>query len=307
MPYMDVVISPGRRGPVLLCALCLTAFLLVAVPTWAGEQIVSIEVPTELGSEGSQREQAMLSAVIRESEAVLPGSLDPTRKKLLAEFMQPRYEEYILSYSQLAGSNPQEQVWQIQVNSKALTTLLKELGIYYTVTDSLSYRLQIVTEGDPGRGPITELETLSGLVRDNVQFPVLRVQPTSEDGWSGRLKSRNEAWTTHQKKVDDLWLTLWSNYFSHPENIQPFVQSLEIRINGWSTISAISGFSKQLESWTRLVDRASLLQITGDSQGLHGRWRILTPQKDRLEERLDTYTGARGLDWKAREQGPGSQ
>ncbi|MDZ7759984.1 MAG: hypothetical protein U5L00_06980 [Desulfovermiculus sp.] len=282
-------------------AVCLAALALVALPTWAGEQIVAIDAQAEFGSMGSEREQAMLLAVIRESQAILPDRLDQTRKELLAEFMQARHEKYILSYSQLAGTNPQERMWQVQVNTKALTSLLKDLGVYYTIKDSLAYRLKLLSEDDRGRGRITELETLSGCTRDNVQFPELRVQSTSEGSWNGRLKSQDQTWTASQKNLDDLWVTLWSNFFSHPENILPFVQSLDIRIHGWSTISAISGFSKRIQSWTQMVDRVSLLQITGDSQGLHGRWQILTPKRDTLEERLDRYTQSRGLDWKLQE------
>ena len=295
------------RGLVLVWAVFVAAAAVAPIPAWAGEQIVRVAPEEGFESGGTGREQAMLMAVVHESEALLPGSLSPSRKKLLADFIQARYDRYILSYSQLAGNNPQERIWQVQVNSRALTSLLKDLGIYYTLSDSLSYSLRLLTDdGHPVRDRITELEALSGCIRDNVQYPVLRVQPASDKSWNGKLTSSKETWTAHAQDVDDLWLTLWSSFFSGPENIQPFVQSFDLRIGGWSTMSAISGFCKQLEGWSQLVDRASLLQITGDSQGLHARWQVLTPQRDKLEERLGAYTSSRGLDWQVGEGGGGS-
>ena len=297
MPYLNIAVAPIMRVRALICAAALTAMILVPLSAWAGEQIVGVDVQAGFELGGSEREQAMLLALVRESETVLPGSLDPARKELLAKFMQTRHEKYILSYSQLARSDPGKRVWQIQVNTQAQATLLKDLGIYYTLDTSLSYSLELVHQDDRGAKRIAELEVLSGLNRGNVQYPSLRVQATSDGGWNGRLQSANQAWTANAKDVDDLWLALWSNFFSYPESMQSLVQSLDIRINGWSTISAISGFCQQLQSWPQLVDRATLGQISGDSLGLHAHWQILTLQPEKLKERLDRYTRSRGLDW----------
>lgn len=307
MPYLNIAQGPMTTVRDLICAAALTAMILVPLPSWAGEQIVSVKAQAEPDLGGSQREQAMLAALVRESETLLPGSLAPARRNLLAGFLRTRHEKYILSYSQLAGSSPEERVWQIQVNTQALVTLLKDLGIYYTFNASLPYSLELVHQDDRGTKRIAELEMLSGLNRSNGLHPALRVQATSDGSWNGRLQSENQDWTANEKDVDDLWLELWSNFFSHPESIPALVQSLDIRINGWSTISAISGFCQQLQSWPQLVDRSTLVQITGDSGGLHAHWQILTLQREQLKERLDRYTGSRGLDWKIKEGQPGMQ
>ncbi len=301
MPYLNIAQGPMTIIRDLICAAALTAMILVPLPAWAGEQIVGVKGQAGLELDGSQREQAMLVALVRESETVLPGSLAPARRDLLAGFLRGRHEKYILSYSQLAGSNPEERVWQIQVNTQALVALLKDLGIYYTFNNSLPYSLELVHQDDRGAKRIAELEMLSGLNRGNVQYPALRVQATSDGSWNGRLQNENQDWTANGKDVDDLWLALWSNFFSHPESIPTLVQSLDIRISGWSTISAISGFCQQLQSWPQLVDRSRLVQITGDSGGLHAHWQILTLQREQLKERLDRYTGSRGLDWNIKE------
>lgn len=294
---MNIALSKKR---LLFCFFLLWGYTLIPGLLWAGEQIVHLDDSSDLVSRGTHREQAMLVAVVRESAKVLPGDLDPAREQVLAEFLQPRYQEYILSYSRLGGGSSQEQIWQVQVNTDAVIKLLKELGVYYTVNNSLTYRLEFVNYGG-GQGNISDLELLSGCIQGNVQYPVLKIQTTSDGQLRGLLEGQRNKWTATGNDVDELWWSLWARYFSSSEEIRSFVQVVDVHIKGWSTLSAISGFSRQLTNWPRVVDQSSLVSLRGDSDGLHGWWKVVTPQSSDLQKRLEEFTRSRGLDLKVQE------
>jgi hypothetical protein len=268
----------------------------------AGEQIVRAGAGSQAEEPGSRRDQAMLAAVLREADTILPYSLGSDRKSRLARFLRSRYETYVLSYSQQAENEDQEQVWQVQVNTQALASLLKDLGVYYTGQKKLDYRLEM---SGTGQGGIAQLEDLSGCVQKGVVYPVLKVQ--SADGrFRGVLESQTSTWTATRKSLEELWLALWSKYFASPEGIRPFVHRVQVQIKGLSTVSAVSGCSRQLQGWHQAVAQAGLVQIKTESGGLVGWWDVLTPEKDRLRRRLNAYTRARGLQWEER-AGAGEQ
>ncbi len=291
------------RGPwkaVVVCALCLMAMGPAATQVLAGEQIVRVDELQESDKTQTAREQALFLAVVREAQSVLPGSLDPDRQRLLARFIEPRHSKYVLTYSRL-GANPARPAWQVHVNSPALTHFLQGLGVYYTSDQSLPYALHLSTPNQRDQERIAELERLSGCVQGDVRHPVLTVQRASDGGWKGVLESRTETWTDSDQDLDSLWLSLWSTYFHSPEGVQPFVQSVDVHIKGWSTVSALSGFSNQLNSWAQWVVHGVLLQVTGDSKGLHGWWRIRTSRKPGLLHKLEEYVQSRGLELKIRD------
>ncbi|MBS3780578.1 MAG: hypothetical protein KGY41_09300, partial [Desulfovermiculus sp.] len=82
MPYLNMAMAPMMIIRAWICAAALTVMILIPLHAWAGEQIVGIDVQAGFELGGSEREQAMLLALVRESETVLPGSLDPARKDL---------------------------------------------------------------------------------------------------------------------------------------------------------------------------------------------------------------------------------
>lgn len=286
----------------LVCFFLFLGQILFPGLLWAGEQIVRLDDQPDIVARGSQREQAMLLAVVRESSKVLPGDLDPARKQILAEFIHPRYQEFILSYSRLGGGASQEQIWQVQVNTDALIKLLKELGVYYTVNKSLTYRLELINYGGSGQGSISDLELLSGCTQGNVQHPLLKIQSTSDGQLRGLLEGQRNKWTASGNNVDELWWSLWAKYFSSSEGIHSFVQEVDVHIKGWSTLSAISGFSRQLAKWPQVVDQSSLVSLRGASAELHGWWKVVTPQSSALQKRLEEFTRSRDLDMKVQEK-----
>lgn len=293
-------IYPGSWKAVVLCALCLMAVAPASTQVLAGEQIVRVDDQQESEKTQMGREQALLLAVVREAQSVVPGALDPDRQRLLARFLESRHRTYILTYSRL-GANPARPAWQVHVNSQALTHFLQGLGLYYTPDQSLPYTLHLSTPDQRGQERIFELERLSGCVQGDVRYPVLTVQIASDGGWKGVLESRTESWTASDQDLDSLWLSLWSKYFHSPEGVQPFVHSVDVHIKGWSTMSALSGFSSQLNSWVQLVVHGVLLQVTGDSGGLHGWWRIQTSRRQGLLQKLEEYVQSRGLQLKIRD------
>lgn len=295
---MSIALSKER---LLLCFCLFLGYTLIPGLLWAGEQIVRLDDASDLVARESGRERAMLVAVVRESAKVLPGDLDPAREQILAEFIQPRYEQFILSYSRLGGGSSQEHIWQVQVNTDALLKLLKDLGVYYTVNNFQTYRLELINYGG-GQANISDLELLSGCSQGNVQHPLLKIQTTSDGQLRGLLEGQSNKWTAAGDNVDELWRSLWARYFSSSEGIRSFVQEVEVHIKGWSTLSAISGFSRQLRNWPQVVDRACLISMRGESDGLNGWWRVVTPQSRDLQKRLEEFTQARGLDLKVQEK-----
>ncbi|MFW5818947.1 MAG: hypothetical protein ACOCVE_03810 [Desulfovermiculus sp.] len=296
---MSIALNKKR---LLVCIFLFLGHIIIPGLLWAGEQIVHLDDTSDLVSQGSGRERAMLVAVVRESAKVLPGDLDSAREKALAEFIQPRYQELILSYSRLGGGSSQEQIWQIQINTDALIKLLKELGVYYTVNNSLTYRLELINHGGSGQERISDLELLSGCTQGNVQHPLFKIQTTSDGKLQGILEGQRNKWTASGDNVEELWWSLWARYFSSSEEIRSFVQEVLVHIKGWSTLSAISGFSRQLTNWPQVVDQSSLVSLRGDSYGLHGWWKVITPQSRALHKRLEEFSRSRDLDLKVQKQ-----
>ncbi|MFO7876215.1 MAG: hypothetical protein R6U55_06495 [Desulfovermiculus sp.] len=290
------------KKSILVCFFLLLGHMLIPGRLWAGEQIVRLDDQPDIVAQGTQREQAMLLAVVRESAKVLPGNLDPAREQILAEFIQPRYQQFILSYSRLGGGSSQEHIWQVQVNTEALINLLKELGVYYTVNKSLTYRLELINSGGSGQGNISDLELLTGCTQGNVQHPLLKIQTTSSGQLRGLLEGQKNKWTASGDNLDELWWALWAKYFSSSEGIRSFVQEVDVHIKGWSTLSAISGLSRQLANWPRVVDQSSLVSLRGDSAGLHGWWKVVTPQSRDLQKKLEEFTRSRDLSMKVQEK-----
>jgi len=269
----------------------------------AGEQIVSIrEDVASIEHDFSGKEQAQLLAVFQESLKVLPASLDEDRKKALHRFLASRYEDYVLSYSTLAGREDQESAWRVQVNTQALLGLLKGIGVYYTGSRPLAYRLQIMDHGHQAQQIIAHLELLSGCVQDSVLYPLLRFESVADGMWSAVLESEQNTWRAKGEKLADVWQKLWAEYFSSPEGMKPFVHSMQLHMKGWSSMSAVSGFSKQLKEWHQVVDRAVLDQVLVQGGGLQGWWTILSPEPKKLNGRLDSYTSGLGLTWKLKEE-----
>lgn len=264
----------------------------------AGEQIVSVREDSQgIAHVSSGKEHAQLLAVFRECLDVLPARLKEDRKIALLQFLKPRYDEYVLSYSPLAGRGGSKSAWQVQVNTNALIDMLKGLGVYYTVSRPHAYRLQIVDHDQRAQKIIDQLELLSGCVQGSVAYPLLTLQASSDGKWNAELENEDEKWTAAGEELASVWLDLWSEYFSTPEGVKPFVHSLQLRIAGWSTISAVSGFCKQLKAWPQLVDRAVLVQVLAQTGGLQGWWKILSPEPEKIRQRLDAYTSNHGLDW----------
>jgi hypothetical protein len=215
-----------------------------------------------------------------------------------------RYEDYVLSYSTLAGSEDQEPAWRVQVNTQALLGLLKGLGVYYTGSRPLAYRLQTLDHAHQAEQTIAHLELLSGCVQDSVLYPLLRLESGADGIWSAVLESEQNTWRAHGEQLADVWQKLWAEYFSSPEGMKPFVHSVQLHMKGWSSMSAVSGFSKQLKEWHQVVDRAVLDQVLVQGGGLQGWWTILTPEPEKLNGRLDSYTSGLGLTWKLEEEKP---
>ncbi|MFP4049199.1 MAG: hypothetical protein ACLFT8_04555, partial [Desulfovermiculus sp.] len=195
-----------------------------------------------------------------------------------------------------------EQIWKVQVNTDEVIKLLKELGVYYTVNNSLTYRLELINHGGSRQDRISDLELLSGCTQGNVQHPLFKIQTTSDGKLQGILEGQRNKWTASGDNVEELWWSLWARYFSSSEEIRSFVQEVLVRIKGWSTLSAISGFSRQLTNWPQVVDQSSLVSLRGDSYGLHGWWKVITPQSRALHKRLEEFSRSRDLDLKVQKQ-----
>ena len=282
------------RKTVWVFVVCLMVLGPASIQVWAGEQIVRLTEVQEADSSTAAKERALLLAVVREAETLLPQPLSPARKKLLSQFLKSRHSKYVLTYSRLEAGNAQL-AWQVHVNSQALTDLLQGLGAYYTPDQTLTYILHLTTQNKRGQERIAQLERLSGCIQGDVQYPVLTVQIAADGGWKGTLRARTDTWTASAQDLDSVWLSLWSAYFNTPEGVQPFVHLLNVQISGWSTVSALSGFSHQLNNWPQLVVQGVLLQVIGNSEGLHGWWNIRTSRRQGLEQRLEEYVQARGL------------
>ena len=280
-------------GLVFLFLLSLTASSL-----WAGEQIVRLNQEANATRTGEAHERAMLKAVLQDALEIIPTSLDLERRRVFKEFLQSRHDNFVLSYARLGQGQTGNVVWQVRVNTKALTDLLKETGIYYTAEKPLTYRLQPISALSAQEANISRMENLFGLRKGQSDGPRLDIGPTREGkGWSGTLYAQDRSWSAEHQQFQEVWLQVWAGFFTCRECVRPFVQELRLRISGWSSLSGAQAFDQRLSQWPQVVDEATLKSMLMKAEGIEGQWSIRSPRSQALQEDIEAFALPRGLTW----------
>lgn len=294
------------KHPVLVfCVLLLVASVL---PLQAQEQIVRVQADAgqngtvaETGEQGIQ--QVLAKGVLQEALQLLPGGLSRVRTEALVSFLSARAQEYVLSYSQGRAKksvNRVSTIWRVAVNREKLKDFLKSWGLYFTVGEPWPYTLELQTK-DPqaDRQAVGSLETLSGLSSTGPGGPrlVLKHSPGPGNGWKGRLEHEDRSWTREGSDLEEVWLGLWSSYFSL-EKVQALVlERLVLRVHGFSSITGVQGIDRVLSTRFALVDQADLMRSDLLLPFVSGTWKIRTPDPSTLNEFLNRYLTPRGLDY----------
>ena len=281
----------------------------VAFPVHAGEQIVHLTSPLDQAESPGDSQpaqglgEARARAVFQEAESLLPGSLSQGREEVLFDFLAARAETYVLSYARgktEARGALLTTTWRIGVNEALLKQTLRDWGVYFTLKGPWDYSLEWGRD-DPGPylETVHRLETLSGLVNRVGAHPRLRLSPGGGEGaaWRGLLKHEEQSWSAAGSGLEEVWFELWARYFRQPDVQARVLEVFRLRVQGWSSVSGVRGFDRVLRKNSGWVNQAVLLRTVLSADSVAAQWDVHTPDRQRLEQFLNGYLPARGLNY----------
>lgn len=283
-------------------------FLLVlCVVDIAGAREVSVLRQNESGplSRSEMLQTAFRKAVLDEALDILPAVPAQDRVALLADYLAPRSDQYVLSYAELADETstlPGNATvaadvarYNVDVNRDALKSELQSIGIFYTVGSSFFYDLRLGENASAGWTDIGAMQRLSGLRVKSGTMPVLFLEQSEDGLWVGTLEGTSREWRGVDKDLRALWVELWRGFFARPEIEKGLFESVEIEISGWFTPDGVRAFDEVLNSWDKAVENAVLTFMGMTPTGISARWTVKSIDRVTLMDRLDAYLPPRGL------------
>jgi hypothetical protein len=254
------------------------------------------------------RREAMAEIAAKEASTVLPQALSEQRRKALEQFIKPEVDKYILSFSEL-GFERKEEVCtlrlQAEVNVPALKDFLKRWGTYYTSERPMYYSLISPPLSQSEEKTLRRLEALSGLERMYTGYPLMTLEQLGDQEaerrfWKGTLKTVERSWSAVDSELTTVWVDVWSKFFALPKIQSQTFETLELSIEGWTSVTAIEAFHRQLTRWSLLVDQATLKRVDMELGQSTGHWQVRTTDEENFRERLQEYLEQRGLDFSLR-------
>lgn len=286
---------------------CLWLMLLCAAsPVMADQRVV---VPVD-GGEGqpSALEMGFDAALAQEVQVLVGTPLSPSRLKAVMGVLGPERNALIRGYSEVAGAaanatamdanatNGASLTLDVRIQTEALKTRLRELGVMFTATAPLPYVLEL-SGVEPSRtkrlGALQELSGLKPLPSAAADVPVLKLSQMG--AWSGVL-SLGEWNATHSAKtLDEVWFVVWKSYFSRPGILAKGESGLLVRVSGWLSSMGPMEFDRLMDSWSDEIQHKTLVGVEMDGPGMVGVWRVQTRSRDALARRLGDAAKAQGL------------
>jgi hypothetical protein len=245
--------------------------------------------------------EACRQAVFQEALALLPFPVSEQRTDILRSYLRTQSDDFVLTYTldkTIIGSKGIELIFYVTVNGKALQKRLQDLGTYYTTQEKISYSLQASGLSSEKWQEILFLEHLSGLVRENIKYPFLKLQYNQDKGghWTGIIQGPQDNWSAQESSLPALWRQLWKHYFMLPETQMRFFQSVCVQIRWWSTSAQLQSFNRRFHDWNALVHEMNLKQVTLGSGGMQAKWEIKTMNVSGLQKKLEDVLSKLGLE-----------
>ncbi|MFW6177079.1 MAG: hypothetical protein ACOC43_01800 [Desulfohalobiaceae bacterium] len=234
------------------------------------------------------RNLGFAQALLRKTEDFLPGSLAKDRKEALLDFLVPRAEDFVLSYSE-QGTHMQGNMlgmsMAVKINTWALKEFLQTWGTYYTADVNWEYSLNL--KGDWQEQDLMLLQTLqkiSGLDRTNSVLPKLELKRTKngEPWWQGRLQTQDQEWTRTADNLQEVWRKLWGRFFRQKEVQSLVIQEYVLQAWGWSGVNGIWEFDRNLSAWDLVAKRPRIIQLDLSRGQLQASWEVQTGQQEEL-------------------------
>lgn len=278
--------------------------LFVVSSAWAGTQVVHVSKSFKNKEVFEQnfpelREKALVQGAIQEINKILPSSLSGKREEVFKEYLKDKIDNYVLSYSQerkVKIQNKYSLIMNLSLNVRALKDLLKNWGTYYTSQGRWGYSLKGELNKQ-NREKLAKYRAMSGLTRKSSGLPVLEIQRTENNNWSGNLEGEEKSWSVKDSSLAGLWKGLWSNYFSDPKIQDRVEKEVFVNMGVWASISGVRDFDKKLQGREYLLDKAVLKHIWFKAQGISACWRIVTIDPRPLKEYFSDFAGSRRLDY----------
>jgi len=271
----------------------------VVIPLQAGETPATVV------------DRTFMTALEQEVQASVDKPLTPSRLKAVMEVLGPQRHALVQGYSEVsadpggaaAGGNAtqgnatgQSVTLDVRIHTDALRARLRETGVAFTASAPWPYVLQL-SGVEPSRtkrlGFLQELSGLQPVAAGGEDVPVLALSQAGP--WTGVLTLGQWSATHTAKSLDEVWLTVWKGYFSRPGLLAKGESGLEVRVSGWLSSMGPMEFDRLMDSWTREIEKKSLVGVEMEGAGLAGVWRIQTRSRDALVGRLRDAAKAQGL------------
>jgi len=254
------------------------------------------------------RAEAMARIAAKEAGSILPNPLPEKRRHALETFIKPEVDRYILNFSELGFQRKEVMCTmelRAEVNVPALKDYLKKWGTYYTSQRPMYYSLISPPLSQEEEKTLQRLEALSGLERMYSGYPLMTLEQLDESEgkrrfWRGTLKTMDKSWSAMDSKLKNVWADLWSEFFAQPKIQSQTFETVRLSVQGWTSVTAIEAFHRQLTRWSTAVDRVSLERVDMELGQSTGHWQVRTNDRDHLDERLGTYFSERGLSYSLR-------
>lgn len=307
-------------------ALVLLPIALLALAPPARAEPVRVSAAADAGAapvEARQQaqERAFVEAVHQTAQRLLPAALPEPRAAHLRQYLAPRAASLVQSFHDVApakaaepGASPQASAtpaapvvaaipagpltldMDVEVNRAAVGDLLLRLGLLAGARHPHVFALRLGTGvGEQDLKPLAEMLALQGLTRiypaagqapgQTVQVSLERVP---QGFFKAVLRQEQKVFVADGSDLAQLWLSLWGQYFSAPEQ-QPGVQGSPLEVTGFASVDGVLDFTRTLASWDDCVREVQLHVVDIRPSNSAARWTVRVTNPERLSERLREY------------------
>jgi hypothetical protein len=244
-------------------------------------------------------ERGFTIAAMQEAMQMLPNTLPDARWRLLEAYLAPRTREFVLSYTvedfRLSKTDV-AMTLNVRINRPVLKNVLKGIGVFYTVSTSLTCTFILEGASPEDKRKIEELQLLSGIaVHDGVGGPALSLKRTETGVWKGELSEMKFKVNETDQSVSILWARLWNKYFSLSEVQARYGRPLLVVVEGWKHSDGVKEFSAGMANWDQWIDEGYLMEVATSKDTYRATWRILALNADPLRLKLEKVASEKGL------------
>lgn len=279
--------------------LLLVLFVALAGGAWSGQRVEVAPAP-DLTDHAQIVRKGIEQALALEIQAQLPAPLPPSRLAAVSRLLLAEQGALILGHSELPMASAAANgtvCLDVHVDSNGVRARLAELGVLFTASSFRPYVLRLV-DVDTSRtrrlGPLQELSGLRPIAAAGPETPVLQLKQDPPGFWTGRLEHGVWNETRTAKTLEEIWFSLWKDYFSRAEG-HLGDGALTVRVAGWLSSSGPMEFDRLMDGWTREIEQKALTGVAMDPDGLAGVWKIRVRQKEAFMGRLRDAAKAQGL------------